>query len=200
MGCRPMAPKSKFNAGDRVWFTYAGPRFKQEGVVVHVRKDGPLFVHFDGMPPETGLVVQSYEVDPISTKKRYDASLHAVKKTSPAQLEREIAEALSPPQGSVVLNPRRGRDLTGGLARTLPRFEFIAHWLAVVTKKKENRGPLGLYVRRVGKRWQVVSPIGGGTVTFETTDPALLFDYARRGQLGREIRNAEEFRILAHED
>lgn len=195
-----MAPKSKFNIGDRVWFTYAGPRFKQEGVIVHVRKDGPLFVHFDEMPPETGLVVQSYEVDPISTKKGHEALQHAVKKTPPAQLEREIAEALSQTQDSAVLTPRRGCDLTGELARALPRFEFIAHWLAVVTKKKENRGPLGLYVKHVGKRWQVVSPIGGGTVMFETTDPALLFDYARRGQLGREIRNAEEFRILAHED
>lgn len=112
-------------------------------------------------------------------------------KTSPAQLTREIA--------AVLAHPRRGRDLTGELARTLPRFEFIAHWLAVVTRKKENRGPLGLYVKRVGKRWQVVSPIGGGTVMFETTDPALLFDYARRGQLGHEIRRAEEFRILAFE-
>jgi hypothetical protein len=90
--------------------------------------------------------------------------------------------------------PLRGRELTGELARSMPRFEFIAHWLAVVTKKKENRGPLGLYVKRVGKRWQIMSPIGGGTVTYETPDPALLFDYARRGQLGPDIRDAEEFR------
>lgn len=89
--------------------------------------------------------------------------------------------------------------ITEEQARTLPRFDFIAHWLAVVTKKKVNRGPLGLYVRRVGKRWQVVSSIGSGTVTYETTDPALLFDYARRGQLGRDIRDAEEFRGLAYE-
>lgn len=81
----------------------------------------------------------------------------------------------------------------------MPRFEFIAHWLAVVTKKKENRGPLGLYVRHVGKKWQVVSPIAGGTVMYETPDPALLFDYARRGQLGSEIRNADEFRAFVYE-
>lgn len=81
----------------------------------------------------------------------------------------------------------------------MPRYEFIAHWLVYVTKKKANRGPLGLYVRRVGKRWQIVSPIGGGTVTYETPDPALLFDYARRGQLGPDIRDAEEFRALAYE-
>ena len=39
--------KSKFKLGDRVWFTYAGRRFKQEGSVEHVRKDGLLIVHFD---------------------------------------------------------------------------------------------------------------------------------------------------------
>lgn len=89
--------------------------------------------------------------------------------------------------------------ITEEQARTLPRFDFIAHWLAVVTRKKENRGPLGLHVKHVGTRWQVVSPVGGGTVTYETTDPALLFDYARRGQLGPHIRDAEEFRGLAFE-
>jgi len=195
-----MAPKFKYSAGDRVWFTYAGPRFKQEGTVEHVRRDGVLLVHFDGAPPETILAVQSYEVAPISTKR----ALHATKKTA-GELDREIAEVLSRPLGSPdpvapsISRPQRGLDLTGELARALPRFEFIAHWLAVVTKKKENRGPLGLYVRRVGKKWQVVSPIGGGTVTFETTGPALLFDYARRGQLASHIRDAEDFRILAHE-
>jgi hypothetical protein len=122
-------------------------------------------------------------------------------KTPVKQLEREITEALTHPEGAraSALRPRRGLDLTGELVRTMPRFEFIAHWLAVVTKKKENRGPLGLYVRHVGKKWQVVSPIAGGTVTYETNDPALLFDYARRGQLGSEIRNADEFRALAYE-
>jgi len=114
----------------------------------------------------------------------------------PAQLEREVREALA---GSPSGGPRRGWDLTEELARGIPRFEFIAHWLAVVTKKKDARGPLGLYVRRRGKRWQVVSPVGGGTVTFQTTDPALLFDYARRGQLGSHIRDAEDFRVLAYE-
>ena len=89
--------------------------------------------------------------------------------------------------------------ITEEQARTMPRFEFIAHWLAIVTRKKKDRGPLGLYVRRVGKRWQVVSPVGGGTVTYETTDPALLFDYVRRGQLGSNVRDAEEFRVLAYQ-
>jgi len=117
-------------------------------------------------------------------------------KTSSAQLDREIAEVLSSPPKKSSL----GRYvITEEQARTMPRFDFIAHWLAVVTRKKANRGALGLYVRRVGKRWQVVSPVGGGTITYETTDPALLFDYARRGQLGTHIRDAEEFRVLAHQ-
>lgn len=93
---------------------------------------------------------------------------------------------------------RLDAEINEVLARTMLRFDFIAHWLAVVTRKKANRGPLGLYVRRVGKRWQIVSPIGGRTVTYETTDPALLFDYARRGQLGTHIRDAEDFRAEAY--
>lgn len=125
------------------------------------------------------------------------------RKRSPAQLDAEIAQLLS---GHRAKTKSRGHAtilgrgmITEEQARTLPRFEFIAHWLAVVTKKKENRGPLGLYVKHVGKRWQIVSPVGGGTVTYETTDPALLFDHARRGQLGAHIRDAEEFRGLAYQ-
>ncbi len=130
---------------------------------------------------------------------------HAVvKKKSSAQLDAEIAQVLSERRGepktlrghAVILG--RGM-ITEEQARSMSRFDFIAHWLAVVTKKKENRGPLGLYVRRVGKLWQIVSPVGGGTVTYETTDPALLFDHARRGQLGPHIRDAEEFRGLAYQ-
>lgn len=53
---------------------------------------------------------------------------------TPAQLDREIAEALA---------PKKRADagmITGELARSLPRFEFIARWLVYVTKKKANRG------------------------------------------------------------
>ena len=123
------------------------------------------------------------------------------RKKSSRQLDAEIAQALSRRRGSALNHSTiRGRSMiTEEQARAMPRFEFIAHWLTTVTKKKENRGPLGLYVKRVGKRWQVVSPVGGGTVTYETADPALLFDYARRGQLGPHIRDAEEFRGLAYQ-
>lgn len=128
----------------------------------------------------------------VATAGADDAALVAL---SRAELDRSE----TPAPASAPSKPRRGRDLTEEIARSLPRFEFIAHWLAIVTRKKANRGPLGLHVRRVGKRWQVVSPVGGGTVTFQTTDPALLFDYARRGQLGPHIRDAEEFRGAAHQ-
>jgi hypothetical protein len=113
-----------------------------------------------------------------------------------AELARGQAPTPAAPPKKTVLG--RGA-LTEDQARAMPRFDFIAHWLAVVTKKKENRGPLGLWVKHVGTRWQIMSPVGGGTVTFETTDPALLFDYARRGQLGRDIRDAEEFRAQAYQ-
>ena len=97
-----MAKKSKFKAGDRVWFTHAGDRFRQEGTVTHVRKDGALVVNFDADPSgpssrmrqDAILVVQPYEVDPIGTKKAYEARHHATKK-SPVQLQREIDEVLA---------------------------------------------------------------------------------------------------------
>ncbi len=113
------------------------------------------------------------------------------------ELDREIDEFLASPKKipSLGLNV-----ITEEQARTFPRFEFIAHWLAVVTRKKENRDlAQGKRVRRVGKRWQVVSPFGGGTVEYETPDADRLFDYARRGPLGWHIRNAEEFRAAAYQ-
>jgi hypothetical protein len=112
----------------------------------------------------------------------------------------ELARSATASALAQVERPLLGRGtITEEQARSMPRFEFIAHWLAVVTRKKANRGPLGYQVKRVGKSWRVVSPVGGGTVAYETTDPALLFDYARRGELGSEIRRAEEFRGLAYE-
>jgi hypothetical protein len=126
------------------------------------------------------------------------------RKKSPAQLDAEIAQLLSERRTTPTSSRNHATILSRGMiteeqARALPRFEFIAHWLAVVTKKKVNRGPLGLYVKRAGKRWQIMSPVGGGTVTYETTDPARLFDYARRGQLGSHIRDAEDFRGMAYQ-
>lgn len=59
-----MAARSKFKAGDRVTFVYAGKRLGKRGIVAHVRKDGNLIVQFDD-EPDSILVVQPYEVDKI---------------------------------------------------------------------------------------------------------------------------------------
>lgn len=130
----------------------------------------------------------------IETRGLDDETLAVLARAELARVQARILAFAAP------VKPGLGRHvITEEQARTMPRFDFIAHWLAVVTRKKENRGPLGLYVKRVGKRWQIMSPVGGGTITFETTDPALLFDYARRGQLGSHIRDAEEFRGEAYQ-
>lgn len=90
---------------------------------------------------------------------------------------------------------RQSYEIIGELARTLPRYDFIALWLVAVTKKKANRGPLGYHVTKTRGEYRVVSPIGG--IVYQTKDPSLLFDYARRTQLGHETRAADQFRELA---
>jgi len=118
-----------------------------------------------------------------------------------AQLIREVDAYLADSAPPRTTPPRARRDaLTGDAATSMPRFDFIARWLVVVTRKKANRGPLGLHVRKVGKEWRIYSPVGGGTVTFATRDPSMLFDHARRGQLGADIRDADAFRVEAFED
>lgn len=118
----------------------------------------------------------------------------ARKKTS-RQLDADIAQSLSSRAHATILG--RGQ-ITEDQARTLPRFDFIAHWLAVVTKKKENRDlAQGKRVRYRYGRWQIV--YSNGLVEYETPDADRLFDYARRGPLNWHIRNAEEFRGLAHQ-
>ena len=83
-------------------------------------------------------------------------------------------------------------------ALTMPRFDFIARWLVLVTKHKRNRGPLGQFVRRRGKVYEVMSGTTTPVVVYRTQDPDRLFDYARRTQLGSEIRRAEDFRTEAY--
>lgn len=90
--------------------------------------------------------------------------------------------------------------ITGELAKKLPRFEFIARFLVEVTRKKENRAlSNGLQVRFSRGMYRVVSTaVAGNPEVFKTRDPAVLFDYVRRGSLGYWVRSAEEFRTLAH--
>lgn len=88
--------------------------------------------------------------------------------------------------------------ITAGAARTMDRFDFIGLYLVVVTRKAENRGPLGYRVQHAGGEYRVVSPIAGGTVVYRTREADKLFDYVRRGELGTLVREAEEWRVLAY--
>jgi len=89
-----------------------------------------------------------------------------------AQIRREVDEFLTKPKRFVL----GSGAITEELARALPRYDFIAHYLAVVTKKKDGRDLAGgKRVRRMGNRWQIVSPIGGGVVEYETPDTDRLF-------------------------
>jgi len=88
--------------------------------------------------------------------------------------------------------------ITEKQALALPRFEFIGHWLEVVTRTREGRElSQGKRVKRVRGRWQIV--YSNGLVEYETSNAAMLFAFARRGPLGRLIRSAEEFRNIAHQ-
>lgn len=89
--------------------------------------------------------------------------------------------------------------ITEEQARTMPRFEFIAHWLEFVTRKKAGRElTQGKRVKHTREGlWQIV--YSNGLVEYETPDVARLYEYARRGTLGWHIRNAEEFRVLAYQ-
>lgn len=90
------------------------------------------------------------------------------------------------------------QKITEEQALTMPRFEFIAHFLWVVTRKKENRTLAhGKRVKHADGMWQIVYP--NGLVEYETPDADRLFDYARRGPLGYFIRQAEDFRADAYQ-
>ncbi len=130
----------------------------------------------------------------VSTSGADHAALVALAR---AELARGAAPA--PSRSHAAMRAPLGRGtITDEQARTMPRFEFIAHFLTVVTRKKENREfAQGKRVRRVGARWQVVSPLG--VVEYETPDADRLFDYARRGPLGWWIRKAEDFRVEAYQ-
>ncbi len=142
----------------------------------------------------------------MKTKAELDAEIAAFLATSPpgdpAEIARSITEYRQVSAGrSGSARSRRARpsgDITGAQAIEMPRFEFIAHWLVTVTRKKERRGPLGIQVRRAGKKWRVLRG-DQATIVYETDDPGLLFDYVRRTQLGTETRAADNFRADAYE-
>ena len=88
--------------------------------------------------------------------------------------------------------------ITADAARSMARFDFIALFLVVLTRRREHRGRLGYAVRCARGEYRVVSPVAGGTVVYSTRDTAKLFDFVRRGELGTLVREAEEFRVLAY--
>lgn len=92
---------------------------------------------------------------------------------------------------------KRSPPITGDLAVSIPRFEFIAHYLAVVTAKKGERGPLKYHVQKRHGVWRVIAG-SNGVVMYETADAGKLFDFARRTELGYHTRNADMFRADAY--
>ena len=88
--------------------------------------------------------------------------------------------------------------ITGDLAKRISRFEFIAHYLVVVTAKKSNRGRLGYRVRKVGGEWRVEAGETRHTLVYATRDAAMLFEFARRTELGTYTREADMFRGEAY--
>lgn len=82
--------------------------------------------------------------------------------------------------------------ITAAAATTMSRFDFIALFLVVITRRSTIR------VTHSKGVYSVVQGAAKVTV-FQTTDTALLFDYVRRTQLGPIVRDAEEFRGMAYE-
>ena len=79
----------------------------------------------------------------------------------------------------------------------LPRFEFIAAYLVMLTRKAANRAHVHGYqvTHRAGK-WSVIQTrVAGGTVVYSTDDACKLFDYVHRGPLGYFTREADNLRV-----
>lgn len=81
----------------------------------------------------------------------------------------------------------------------LPRFEFLAAYLVMLTARKANREYVqGYQVKHRSGEWQVIqTQVAGGTVVYATGDAAKLFDYVRRGPLGYFTREADNLRVSA---
>lgn len=81
----------------------------------------------------------------------------------------------------------------------LPRFEFLAAYLVLLTRKAANREFVqGYQVKHSAGRWSVIqTQVAGGTTVYATDDAAKLFDYVRRGPLGYFTREADNLRVAA---
>ncbi len=89
--------------------------------------------------------------------------------------------------------------ITAEAARTMTRFDFIALFLVVITRRSTHLGPLKQRVTHSNGMYRVTSG-SSKVVVMETADTSLLFDYVRRTQLGPIVRDAEEFRGMAYEE
>lgn len=88
--------------------------------------------------------------------------------------------------------------ITVDAALTMSRFDFIAMFLVVITRRSTRLGPLKQRVLHSKGTYRVVQGSANVTV-YETADASLLFDYVRRTQLGPVVRDAEEWRMMAWE-
>lgn len=78
----------------------------------------------------------------------------------------------------------------------LPRFEFLAAYLVLLTSKKANREFVkGYQVKHRSGQWVVLqTQVAGGTIVYATDDASKLFDHVRRGPLGYLTREADNLR------
>lgn len=83
--------------------------------------------------------------------------------------------------------------------QTMDRFELIATWLVMVTRRKMDREQVGgMKVARCPRGFRVTFPeVGDGRAALFTGDAAGLFEYARRTELSAQIRIVEDARAQA---
>jgi hypothetical protein len=86
----------------------------------------------------------------------------------------------------------RIRDIANE-AKTMPRFDFIAHFVQGATRTKGQREPVaGMQVKRLGDGWTYT--FMGKPATRPLSTHAL-YEEMRRNELNFYVRQAEEFRI-----
>ena len=83
--------------------------------------------------------------------------------------------------------------------QTMDRFELIATWLVMVTRRKTGREQVGgMKVARCAQGFRVTFPeVGDGRAALFTGDASGLFEYARRTELNAQIRIVEDARAHA---
>lgn len=86
----------------------------------------------------------------------------------------------------------------GHYAKTLPRFEFILHYVARMTRLKKNRDLVNEMGLKYGKKgWYYT--VGGTPASNPTKDAGKVYDMIRRTALNYYVQQAEDLRAEAHE-